>query len=722
MGLLPIVLMLLIVDVGFITASDSIRSSVFIKDSETVSSNNSAFKLGFFSPQNTTDRYVGIWYAINSKVTWVANRNQPLQDSSGVVTISEDKNLVVLNGKKKVFWSSNMSNTASSSTAQLLNSGNLVLLDQTGKTLWESFQHPSDTDYSNLAISSHQKTGTSRKNRSERKLAYTTRTNKLGEQKVQKNCDTYNYCGAYAICDSYNSPTCSCLKGFDPRKTNEWNNQNWTSGCVRRASLQCASGQGKDDWFLELQMTKVPGRSTALFVSEEACRTQCIKNCNCTAYAYVSALSCMYWTGNLTDIVRLPSGGIDLYIRQAYSEHDRKKKKDFKVVITVTVIVGVIIIAICAYILKVWTARYSARKKENRAKLLLNKEENPLGDLKIAKLEKLPLFDFRILATATNDFSIANKLGRGGFGLVYKGELHDGQEIAVKRLSRTSRQGLEEFMNEVVVISKLQHRNLVRLLGCCIEGEEKLLVYEYMPNKSLDAFIYDPIKKKVLDWKNRLNIIKGISRGLLYLHRDSRLKIIHRDLKPSNILLDAQLIPKISDFGLARIFESSEDEGNTRRVVGTYGYMSPEYAMEGLFSEKSDVFSFGVLLFEIISGRKNTSICDHEHSLNLLELAWKLWNEENIKSLIDSEISDSDYFNDIVRFMHIGFLCVQEHARDRPSMATVNSMLNNHIVNLPTSCQPAYIQRKVETSAESSQQSNKSCSVNTVTLTNMQGR
>ncbi|GMP75318.1 hypothetical protein CsSME_00032459 [Camellia sinensis var. sinensis] len=234
------------------------------------------------------------------------------------------------------------------------------------------------------------------------------------------------------------------------------------------------------------------------------------------------------------------------------------------------------------------------------------------------KLQDFPSIKLDLIHAATKHFSTENKLGQGGFGPVYKGILPDGKEIAVKRLSRTSGQGLQEFKNEVTLIARLQHRNLVRLLGCCLEGNESLLIYEYMPNKSLDVFLFDSTKGAELDWKRRILIINGIARGILYLHEDSRLRIIHRDLKASNVLLDHEMNPKISDFGMARIFGGNQSEANTNRVVGTYGYMSPEYAMEGLFSVKSDVFSFGVLLLEIISGKRNGGFYLSEHGYSLL--------------------------------------------------------------------------------------------------------
>jgi len=187
-----------------------------------------------------------------------------------------------------------------------------------------------------------------------------------------------------------------------------------------------------------------------------------------------------------------------------------------------------------------------------------------------AELSEFSVFDFHQILEATNNFSEENKLGEGGFGPVYKGQFPDGIEIAVKRLASHSGQGFVEFKNEVQLIAKLQHTNLVRLFGCCSQGEEKILVYEYLPNKSLDFFIFDENRKSLLDWNKRLAIIEGIAEGLLYLHKHSRLRVIHRDLKPSNILLDSEMNPKISDFGLAKIFSSNNNEGSTtRRVVGT---------------------------------------------------------------------------------------------------------------------------------------------------------
>ncbi|KAF2317378.1 hypothetical protein GH714_020996 [Hevea brasiliensis] len=220
---------------------------------------------------------------------------------------------------------------------------------------------------------------------------------------------------------------------------------------------------------------------------------------------------------------------------------------------------------------------------------------------------EIAFFNLSTILAATNSFSPANKLGQGGFGVVYKGKLSNGKEVAVKRLSKDSGQGIDEFKNEVLLIAKLQHQNLVKLLGCCIQGEEPMLVYEYMPNKSLDSFLFNETRRSILDWRKRFDIIVGIARGILYIHQDSRLKIIHRDLKTSNILLDEEMNPKISDFGLARIFKGDQTHEKTNRIVGTFGYMSPEYVVFGKFSTKSDVFSFGIILLEIITGKRNNS-------------------------------------------------------------------------------------------------------------------
>ncbi|KAJ8749060.1 hypothetical protein K2173_013667 [Erythroxylum novogranatense] len=306
-------------------------------------------------------------------------------------------------------------------------------------------------------------------------------------------------------------------------------------------------------------------------------------------------------------------------------------------------------------------------------------------------VNNLQVYSAAEIKTATNGFSLVNKLGEGGFGPVYK-------EIAVKRLSRRSGQGLVEFKNELILIAKLQHRNLVRLLGFFVQGEEKMLVYEYLPNKSLDFFIFDQSKRELLDWNMRSSIIEGIAEGLLYLHKYSRLRIIHRDLKASNILLDKDMNPKISDFGMARIFRPDELEANTIKVVGTYGYMPPEYAMEGIFSVKSDVYSFGVL-------------------------AWELWKVDPLK-LVDLAIMESTVKDQVLKCINVSLLCVEHSPSDRPTMPDVLSMLTRDVNQLPSPKQPAFYNVEKNSVIENStqEQTQVRCSINKMSLTEMVGR
>ncbi|KAJ6844102.1 cysteine-rich receptor-like protein kinase 15 isoform X1 [Iris pallida] len=284
------------------------------------------------------------------------------------------------------------------------------------------------------------------------------------------------------------------------------------------------------------------------------------------------------------------------------------------------------------------------------------------------------LFNFSVLKAATDDFSDSNKLGQGGFGAVYKGTLPDGEEIAVKRLSANSNQGIEELKNELLLVAKLQHKNLVRLRGVCLEQEEKLVVYQYVPNRSLDTFLFDPVKRVQLDWGRRFNIIGGIARGLRYLHEESHLKVIHRDLKASNVLLDSDMNPKIADFGLARLFAVDETQC-TGRVVGTFGYMAPEYAMHGLFSVKLDVFSFGVLLLEIVTGKKN-------NPNDLLSYTWKHWREGTALEIVDPSLGENFSRDEVLRCIQIGLLCIQDVPADRPSMSSIVQILYSPSVSI----------------------------------------
>ncbi|KAL7590990.1 receptor-like serine/threonine-protein kinase SD1-8 [Lactuca sativa] len=562
-------------------------------------------------------------------------------------------------------------------------------------------------------------------------------------------CDYYQQCGPFGVCDANSPQVCKCMKGFEPKNKQAWDLRDGSDGCIRTSDLDCGS-----DGFLPLKNMKLPESSKAIVnqtINLSECREICKRNCNCTAYANTDITDggsgCVIWELNLVDMRQYADSegsGQDLYVRVAASDLDQSPTSSSTigngssnnvvkiVAITCSISAVLIILLILFYLrrkMRPLKKSKTIRKgpHERSQDFLMNdgiivpSRKDYSGETTNEDLE-LPLFDFTTLVVATNNFSNANKLGQGGFGCVYKGVLTEGEVVAVKRLSRTSGQGIEELKNEVRLIAKLQHRNLVRLLGCCIEVEEKLLIYEYMENKSLNTFLFNIEKSAQLNWQMRFNIVCGIARGLLYLHQDSRFRIIHRDLKASNILLDKEMNPKISDFGMARIFGSDQTEAETKKVVGTHGYMAPEYAMDGLFSIKSDVFSFGVLVLEIVSGQKNRGFYYASNQLNLLGHTWKLWKEGKALELLDESIGAEFSNDEVLRCIQIGLLCVQEQAEDRPTMSKVMLMLSSDTIQLPQPKYPGFSLGKRHFEIESSSKQDESMSINEVTVTILDGR
>ncbi|KAB2032818.1 hypothetical protein ES319_D05G403800v1 [Gossypium barbadense] len=551
-------------------------------------------------------------------------------------------------------------------------------------------------------------------------------------------CGVLNICGSFSNC-SVETASCQCLRGFYPLE----NRQGQNGGCMRSMPLTC-----NKDGFIKMNDVTYPLSSTQQINAtnpfpysgpqvssshKDSCKEACLNNCSCSAYAYNTSGHCLRWYGDIVDLRQLSSkdpNGHTIFLKLSASEFNNGRGAS-KYLWIVAIPAVLLVLLQASYVVIRW--KKSFKNKGNR--------EDPSQDILLFDMEMsittssgefsgsensgkqrkdpaFPLFSFASVSTATENFSLENKLGEGGFGPVHKGKLLNGKEIAVKRLSKRSGQGLEELKNETMLIAKLQHRNLVRLLGCCLEQGEKILIYEFMPNKSLDLFLFGSDIEGLLDWGTRVRIIEGIAQGLLYLHQYSRLRIIHRDLKASNILLDNEMNPKISDFGLARMFGDAKLQANTNRIVGTYGYMSPEYAMEGLFSIKSDVFSFGVLLLEIISGKKSTGFY-HCSSLNLVGHAWELWKGDRVVELMDPKLKDQIPCRMQQRYVNVALLCVQEMAADRPTMSEVVAMLTNELTVLNSPKKPAFSNARNMTNS-SNQPAN--FSVNNVTVSLMEPR
>ncbi|KAL5579412.1 hypothetical protein UlMin_011854 [Ulmus minor] len=707
----------------FCVSLDAITPDTPLKDGDVLISNTKNFALGFFRPGNSSCRYVGIWYNQVSEqpVVWVANRDNCINNTSGVLAINIDQGGLVIYANNRTttpLWSSNVSSLlTSNSIAKLSDIGNLVLLESsiTQKPLWQSFDHPTNvmipfmkqgfnrrtgsewaftswkskddpgtgdcwygidlTGYPQLIVNKSQATWsrgglwtshgwsgvpemtsnfifnfTLANNQDE--LAYTYgivddsiySITTIDESCTvhfsmwrdedrswvdfwsgpREWCDYYGQCGPNGNCDPTKARlfACECFPGFEPKSPRDWYLREGSAGCVRKQGVgTCGNGEG----FVKMERMKVADTRNAranMSLSLKECEQLCLKNCNCTAYAHASSdmnregIGCLTWYEGLVDSRTFPnaSSGQDLYIRVdaiTLAEYAKKSNKS----LSKEGKLGISLSSVIVFVLILFLA-FHITKKKRKAKEWQTTQNNVtyredfLGKIELEENrtnpDQLPFFHLNVIAEATNNFSLNNKLGEGGFGTVYKGMLFDGSEIAVKRLSKYSGQGVEEFKNEVMLIAQLQHRNLVKILGYCAQGEEKMIIYEYLPNKSLDSIIFDETKRRLLEWRKRKDIICGIARGMLYLHQDSRLRIIHRDLKAGNILLDASMNSKVADFGMARIFGVDQIEAKTKRLVGTYGYMSPEYAMEGRFSMKSDVYSFGVLMLEIITGKKNS--------------------------------------------------------------------------------------------------------------------
>ncbi|KAL3503298.1 hypothetical protein ACH5RR_037747 [Cinchona calisaya] len=779
-------------------------------DGDTLVSSGETFVLGFFKPQDSTNRYLGIWYKRSpNTIVWVANREIPLIDSNGVLTVRNDGNLVLLNGTKGIIWSSNSSGEADQMNlvvAQLLDSGNFVLRRtddfNTESYIWQSSDFLTDTLLPGMKKGSNLRTGqnwylTSWENQSDpspgeftykldnvglpqfvlrkglekkfrsgpwngqrfsgsalmnspvftstfvyddQEMYYTyalRNSSMLSRLTLNKSgiiqhfmlnkgssdwlmmytlpydkCEEYGVCGVNGICRINDNPICECLEGFVPKSQGDWDVLNWSGGCRRRNPLDCKSGED----FTRIRNVKLPDllkiqvNKSMTFLE---CKRECLKDCNCTAFTNSNITNggsgCLMWFGDLIDIREFhdESSEQDIYLRLPESElgsiRERKKKRALLIFVTPIVSGGMIFLC-----LVVW-CMIQKRKKKRGTKI--GKEDIDL-----------PLFQLEAVTTATKSFSFSNIIGEGGFGPVYKGQLPTGVEIAVKRLSKNSGQGLGEFKNEVILISILQHRNLVRLLGCCLDGDERMLIYEYMPNRSLDYFIFDQRRKKMLTWKNRFEIALGISRGLLYLHQDSRLRIIHRDLKASNILLDSELNPKISDFGIAKSLGGDQIEGKTKRVIGTYGYMSPEYAFCGKYSVKSDVFSLGVLLLELVSGRRNRILDHSDMHQNLLGHTWLSWNEDEALQIMDDCLKESFVESQLLRCIQVALLCVQKLPEDRPTMASVVFMLSNETVSLPQPKHPGFFLEDSYTMEFEKSTEERKCTGNAVTITTLEGR
>ncbi|XP_058071230.1 G-type lectin S-receptor-like serine/threonine-protein kinase At2g19130 [Magnolia sinica] len=482
-------------------------------------------------------------------------------------------------------------------------------------------------------------------------------------------CEVYGLCGAFGSCNGKRSPFCTCLPGFEPKSLKDWNLGSWSGGCMRKTHLGCGqngSFTGKKNGFWVLPDMKLPAglrsRSLAVGTTRE-CEWACLYECSCTAYAFQGR--CLIWNGDLLDLQQLSDGNVEgrtLHLRLAMSE--LKNSDGPKGTITWAIVGAVAGSIFLSSIVGFFIWRWRQRRNIERSEVVQ---------------DSLIAFNYKSLLIATKNFS--EKLGCGGFGSVFKGTLTDLTIVAVKKLEGLQ-QGEKQFRMEVSTIGMIQHVNLIHLRGFCSEVAKRLLVYEYMPNGSLDSHLFGQ-NSNILDWPTRYQIAIGTARGIDYLHEKCRNCIIHCDIKPENILLDAGFCPKVSDFGLAKLF-GREFSRVLTTMRGTIGYLAPEWISGLAITPKADVYSYGMMVFEIISGRRNTEQWAVGERAFFPTWAVRKIISGKIYCLLDYRLEGNANMEELSRACRVAGWCIQDNENDRPSMGQIVQILEGVLeVNVP---------------------------------------
>ncbi|GMN61226.1 hypothetical protein TIFTF001_030317 [Ficus carica] len=729
--ILVVLLQCLFLKIHLAIGADTISANQSLCGDQTIVSTSGIFILGFFAPGTSSNYYLGMWYkdVTPQTVVWVADREKPVSDRFSSQLRVSHGNLVLFNESK--FPICKLGHNKKTKHKQIITSWKnledpspglfsleLVLSENSFVILWnksliqwssggwderyESFSLIPEmrlSDYYNFTFVSNDNeiyfTYSLIPDKKKNIYTFNNTVNAYGVSRFvidvsgqvkelilmpnkewdvylsqpREQCEVHAFCGAYGSCKEVSVPFCNCLRGFQPKLRHDWDLNDYFGRCVRKTNLQCGNtdrANGERDRFAEIPGVLTPENGQSVKVKNFAtCESICYNSRSCTAYSNDNT-GCFIWNGDLIDLQQLGEGdrrGRSLYIRLAASEF--RSTKNGK-----GLIIGVVVGSTIGSILLLVLIPFLVLRRKKR--LFIGKGMDG----------SLMAFEYRDLQNATKNFT--EKLGGGGFGSVFKGILPDSTMIAVKKLESIG-QGEKQFRAEVSTIGTIQHVNLVRLRGFCSQGTQKLLVYDYMSKGSLASHLFDKSNLNVLDWKTRYQIALGAARGLVYLHEKCRDCIIHCDIKPENVLLDAEFSPKVADFGLAKLV-GREFSGVLTTVRGTRGYLTPEWITGVAVTSTADVYSFGMMIFELVSGRRNSEQVESGRKLkyfpsfaiNVVIVGGDLL------SLLDDRLEGNADVEEVGIVCKVAYWCIQDDEAQRPSMSEVVQMLTGIMdVSLP---------------------------------------